>query len=736
MPRTKAYKVIGLERSALPRRLRLDDEEGIEVDIPDEIDGEEVTGIADGAFADEDVTSVVLPDGLEDIGSGIVTYSEDFEFNEYENGLYIGSSENPYLSLAKLADTTVNEFHVHPDCEFLMHGCFENCESLTDLYFGEHIRQIANVFLADIYTWPSLVPLCFHLTSLTAYCAIDMARFYIPRPISYFVDGVHLEELVIPEGITRIGDNAFYYGDFSSVILPEGLREVGYQSFSRCENLTHVQFPSTLERLDTLSFAYNALESLDLPSSLKVIPFGAFQYNNLTSLCLPEGIEVIEGSAFSTNHLTSVEFPESLREIGRCAFEFNDTFDKIVLPSNLKFFNSDTFSRSEVTYNQWGDAYYLGTASNPYEVLVSFNFGTWGDTLLESDITSVSLHPDCKHLASTAFEMSSIEEVELNEGLKSIGWAAFLRCENLRKINIPSSVTYFGDAIFQGDSLLRDITASVNDGEGIKVKYLGNDDNPYLYLLEATTTGPCPAFTTRPETRAIASWAFLHCNHIGTLRVTGNVTCVEEDAISYVDMDELIFEEGVEAIGDIFNCSSFTSLTLPSTCTSFGGCDRCKDLVEVNLSENLLELGEFNTCYSLRNIIVPESVKKVGLLAYNCPSLELIYIPESTRVEGTLYALEVGKDEEMAAIVRECVICFEAASTPNDFSTYFWTDLDNVVVLWGFSFEEESEEEPSDTSLPEDLSSEEASSDTEETIPVEESRVDETEEYSEIDTED
>ena len=694
MPKAKSYKVIGLEKTK-PSRLLYQEgvkegENGIEVEIPDEIDGEGVTGIADEAFAGEDVTSITLPDALEDIGNDIVDYSDKFEFNEYENGLYIGSSENPYLSLAKLVDPSVEEFHIHPNCEFLMHGCFQDCDALTDVYFNDHLRQIANVFVADIYTRPSSTPLRFHLPSLESYCSIDMTRFYIPRPIGYFVDGVHLDELIIPEGITQIGDTAFSYGDFSSLILPEGLRELGYQSFSRCGNLKRVSFPSTLERMGGLCFAYGALESLDLPSSLKIIPFGAFEDNNLTALTFPEGLEVIEADAFGMNHIASIQFPDSLVEIGRSAFWHNFELTEVILPPNLSFFNSDVFNDTNVNFTPWGDAYYLGTKNNPYEVLVSHDFWTWGhgDPSERSDVPSVSLHPDCKHLASAAFEGTLVEEVTLNEGLQSIGWAAFLRCENLKKVNIPSSVTYFGDAIFQEDELLKQSVNSTPESESIDVKYLGNDENPYLYLLSASTKGACPSFTTRPETRAIASEAFLPCSHIGVLTITGNVTTIEQSGIANVEIDELILEEGIKTIGLIFNCPSLSTLTLPSSCVSFGGCGECRNLDEINLSQNLVELGQFNNCMSLRYIIVPECVEEINSLAYNCPSLELIYIPETTRVKGILYELEIGKDESMTQIAQDCFICFEAVSAPNDFSTYFRSDLDNVTALWGFSFEE------------------------------------------------
>lgn len=58
-------------------------------------------------------------------------------------------------------------------------------------------------------------------------------------------------------------------------------------------------------------------------------------------------------------------------------------------------------------------------------------------------------YPVCE-IGEHAFEGTQIAGIKLSEGIEKIGWFAFYGCENLREIEIPSSVTCIGYGVFDG----------------------------------------------------------------------------------------------------------------------------------------------------------------------------------------------------------------------------------------------------------------------------------------------
>ena len=50
-----------------------------------------------------------------------------------------------------------------------------------------------------------------------------------------------IQEIVISDGVTSIGDYAFYYCSADSVSIPESVTSIGSYAFTWCENLNNVE---------------------------------------------------------------------------------------------------------------------------------------------------------------------------------------------------------------------------------------------------------------------------------------------------------------------------------------------------------------------------------------------------------------------------------------------------------------------------------------------------------------
>lgn len=120
--------------------------------------------------------------------------------------------------------------------------------------------------------------------------------------------------VVIPEGVTEIGDEAFKGSDLTSVVIPASVTSIGRGAFRNTGDLT------------TASFAEE--------SRLETIGVDAFMNSGLTSVGIPATVTAIGQSAFKdTASLATVTFaPDSqLGAIAPAAFE-NSGLQEIVIP--------------------------------------------------------------------------------------------------------------------------------------------------------------------------------------------------------------------------------------------------------------------------------------------------------------------------------------------------------------------------------------------------------------------
>ena len=186
-----------------------------------------------------------------------------------------------------------------------------------------------------------------------------------------FLHCYDLETVNIPKSVTSIGKYAFWgtkiksidipnlsvinegvFGEcknLSSVILSEGLEEIGYIAFVRCYSLTSISIPETVTTIGAEAFySDTSLVSVDLPENVKIINKGAFENcTKLSSIKLPGALEVIYDNAFYNCPLTTIEIPEKLTYIGKSAF-YNcplTTTTTLVFPEKLTRIGESAFEK-------------------------------------------------------------------------------------------------------------------------------------------------------------------------------------------------------------------------------------------------------------------------------------------------------------------------------------------------------------------------------------------------------
>ena len=149
-------------------------------------------------------------------------------------------------------------------------------------------------------------------------------------------------DVVIPEGVTEIGDNAFKNKkSILSVTIPEGVVKMGVKSFAGCCNMKSIFFPSTLvEGLSYCCMVFSgccALKEVCVAEGNPVYSSAGgilytLLYNkkmgliyapeNVSNAIIPEGVQYLAGGAFTNcRNLNTVDLPKSLENIGDECFQ-------------------------------------------------------------------------------------------------------------------------------------------------------------------------------------------------------------------------------------------------------------------------------------------------------------------------------------------------------------------------------------------------------------------------------
>ena len=161
-------------------------------------------------------------------------------------------------------------------------------------------------------------------------------------PVELPTDG----ELVIPEGIRRIDDQAFAWCQkLTRVVIPEGVTSIGDGAFIRCSGITSVELPESLTSIEQWAFNQcRSLKSLVIPGGVKKIEEMTFcNCDALEKVELCDGVRSIASMAFSgCRALKYAEIPQSVRVI--CQEAFGDCENlSIVIPESVRSIDDHSF---------------------------------------------------------------------------------------------------------------------------------------------------------------------------------------------------------------------------------------------------------------------------------------------------------------------------------------------------------------------------------------------------------
>ncbi len=158
-----------------------------------------------------------------------------------------------------------------------------------------------------------------------------------------------LSDVVLPQGVTEIGEFAFSRSSLTGITIPDGTTTICYGAFYHCDNLGSVTLPDSIISVEPKAFSHTAWVDDFLLSGQDdfLISGGVLvAYRGKSSkVTIPDGVRVIAGEAFKGNgQMESVVCPDSLTVIGEGAFEGCRYLSKVQLGNGVTQVKDRAFS--------------------------------------------------------------------------------------------------------------------------------------------------------------------------------------------------------------------------------------------------------------------------------------------------------------------------------------------------------------------------------------------------------
>ncbi len=585
-----------------------------DVVIPDRIDNKKVTSIADSAFREKSITSVVFGQYVESIGN--------YAFYSCRSLSKLDFSKSSVKTIGDYAFTvckSLESIEFPESLESIGYGAFS---AYTDGYYGSYVASslksvkfgggLKSIESYAFYENRALNTVKFTGDALTS---IGYRSFY----------NTDITELDLSGANASIGTYAFYSCNSLRTVKLSGVNTIESGAFYGCDELVNLEMSDTLTTIEGSAFcSCTSLKTVIFSDSVTTIADGSFtDCTGLESVTIGKGCTSVTASAFTRN-VNLVKFDvsednESYTSVDGVLYNKEKTA-VVCYPKSLsgEYVIPDTVTSIEKAAFENCNKLTKITIGSGVETVNPYAFNQCN--LLATVVFKDSDTANKKICERAFYYCGSLTEVDFGNAVTSIGDYAFTICSKIKSLEFPDSLTSIGQFAFSpytdrtGGTYKESNLESVKFGTGLKT---------------------------------IGNYAFYDDRKISKLEFTGdNLTSIG----SYAFYDNLALEElnlsgDNVSIGDnaFNNCNKLKTVNLKSGIKSIGSYAfrDCTVLDDIKLCSEVETIGAyaFYNCGNLQSIAIPDNVTKIDNNTFeNCSSLKSVSIGKNcTTISATAF---------------------------------------------------------------------------------------------------
>lgn len=211
-----------------------------------------------------DITSVVIEPGVTSIGSLAFYKCSNLTSITIPSGL-TSIGEMTFFNCSALTSVTIPNGVIS-----IGNFAFGSCTGLKSITIPSSVTSIENNIFQD----------CTGLTNITvdssnpSFCSESGVLFNKDKTTLIYWPRGKTGSYTIPDGVTAIGDYAFYYcSGLTSVTIPSSVTSIGGSAFQHCTGLTSITIPNSVTSIVNLAFwDCDSLTIVYIPSGVNFVP--------------------------------------------------------------------------------------------------------------------------------------------------------------------------------------------------------------------------------------------------------------------------------------------------------------------------------------------------------------------------------------------------------------------------------------------------------------------------------